>query len=225
MASDQSNKNDKFVLNTILEAPPSPDLPAKEVAALINEDSIVTLTSKVMILESMFDLVTRNCNFNDFMREVLIATMKIVKSEAGSILEMDQDNKVLFFRSVVGCSSDRVTRFIVPLGSGLVGHVAESRQLMVLNSITDNDVYLKSIEKAVGFKARNAIAIPILVRGNVFGVLELLNRFGEDEYTQTDIEFLNYACSAASKAIEARLMLAWALQPQTQHPELKKAAA
>ena len=49
---------------------------------------------------------------------------KVVKSEAGSLLEVDHEKNSLFFRAVVGASSDRVSNFVIPMGQGVVGHVA-----------------------------------------------------------------------------------------------------
>jgi GAF domain-containing protein len=68
---------------------------------------------------------------------------------------------------------------------------------------------LKSVGEAAGFEAKNLIAVPILIRGKVYGILELLNRIGNAEYTPKDIEMMNYLCQVASKVIEARLMMGW----------------
>ncbi len=214
-------KPDHQIISPVLEAPPTPDLPAKEMSALLEGESLPIVLSKLMISESMLHLVNRDYKFHDFMREVLVSIMKVIKSEAGSILEIDQENNVLFFRSVVGCSSDRVTRFVISMGQGLVGHVAESRQPLLVDEINENNIYLKSIEKAVGFQARNVIAVPILIRGKVFGVIELLNRVGEETYTSQDLELLTYASNASAKAIESRLILGWSLQNRS---KLKEAA-
>ena len=53
------------------------------------------------------------------------------------------------------------------------------------------------------------IALPIVIRGKVFGVLELLNRIGEETYSDTDIDLLTALCNMAARAIEIRLMIAW----------------
>jgi GAF domain-containing protein len=211
-----SNKDDKskFILaEPELESPPRPELPNPEsIGALFPEDSLPIVASKLLIMEILFQLVTRDCKFQEFMREALIAVMKAVKSEAGSILEVDHVNQTLFFRAVVGQSSDRLCRFIVPMGKGVVGHVAEARQPLVVNAVEENRVYLKSIQDAVGFEARNLVAVPLMVRGRIYGVLELLNRVGEENYTPADVELLTYLAGIVAKAIEIRMMLAWKAQ-------------
>ena len=54
------------------------------------------------------------------------------------------------------------------------------------------------------------IAVPILIRGRVYGVLELLNRIGENSFTEGDLEILVYICEMAAKFIEIRMMIQWA---------------
>ena len=73
-----------------------------------------------------------------------------------------------------------------------------------------------AIEKAVGFETRNMIAVPIVIRGKIFGVLELLNRVGDDNYSPGDIELLTYLCDIAARSIEIRLMLGWGRQNASQ---------
>ncbi len=197
----------------VLESPPSPEASCSSVAgSLIPEESLAGVSAKLASLEALINIVTRDYNFQDFMREVLLIVMKTVKSEAGSILELDYAKNCLFFRAVVGQSSDRVARFLIPVGQGVVGYVAESRQPLVVNNVEENRVYLKSVQNVVGFEARNLIAVPLIVRGKVFGVLELLNRVGEDNFTATDLDLLAHLSGSVSKVVEVRLMLGWASQ-------------
>jgi putative methionine-R-sulfoxide reductase with GAF domain len=179
---------------------------------IFSDEALATNMAKVDALETLLSLSVRDCSFNDFIREVLMVFLKVVKCEAGSVLEVDQANQSLFFRAVVGSSSDRVVNFVIPFGQGIVGHVMESRLALVVDNVPENKVHLKSVEKAIGFETRNLIALPIIIRGNVYGVLELLNRVGENNFTAADVDLLTYVCHMASKTIEIRLMISWTRQ-------------
>lgn len=218
------NQNDEggvppLNLDLVLEAPPATESPlaglggAGSVASgLFGDDTIALTAAKFSLVESFLRQLTRDQSFTDFVRELLLSMMKVVKSEAGSLLEVDHARGALFFRAVVGTSSDRVSSFVIPMGQGVVGHVAESRRPLVVSNVAENKLHLKAIQDAVGFETRNLVAVPVIVRGRVFGVLELLNRIGESDYTSADVELLTYACEMASKVIEARLMIAWGAQ-------------
>jgi len=176
---------------------------------LHSEENISLMIGKVAALESFLNLATKNCSFEEFVREVLVTIMNAVNSEAGSILELDQNNNSFFFRAVVGSSSDQLMAVSIPSGQGIVGHVAESKMPVVIDDVSDNRIHLGAISKVVEFEARNLAALPIVIRGRMFGVLELLNRMGEKTFTSSDVEFLTYLCDMASKTIEIRLMIAW----------------
>src|SRR6185312_12697288 len=129
-----------------------------------------------------------------------------------SLFELDPKANHLFFRAAAGTSSDKVANFTVPVGQGIVGFVAESRQPLVVSDAAENKIHLKKIDEAVGFQTRNLVAIPILVRGQLYGVLELLNRVGESTYSKQDVELLSYCAEMAARALEIRFMIAWALK-------------
>lgn len=185
-------------------------VPGDMTQSLFVDESLGVVMSKVQALESFLNLATRDGTFSEFIREILVVFVKAVPSEAGSILEINTEEMNLFFRAALGQSAENVQNFVIPVGTGLVGHAIESKQPVIVNQVPENQMHLKAIEKAVGFETRNMIVIPILIRGRVYGALELLNRMGETTYSDTDTELLTYLADAASKAIEMRLMIAWA---------------
>ncbi len=215
-----SDEEDTLDLPSLSEATSLLELSADSgIDPLFEGDSIdSSIIVKLAAVEALLNLATKNCKYDDYIREVLLIIIRVIKSEAGSILEVDERNQFVFFRAVVGSASERVTQFKIPMGQGIVGHVLESRCPLVVANIPENKIHLKSIEKAVGFEARNLVAIPILIRGRVYCVLELLNRVGEADFSPKDVEFLTYLCQMAAKAIELRLMIAWA------HPRAKPAS-
>ena len=118
----------------------------------------------------------------------------------------------MFFRAAVGHSSDRIVRFMIPKGQGIAGHVAESRQPLIVGNVESDKTHLQAISTVVGFDARNMLAAPIVVRGRAFAVIELLNRIGESGFSETDLEVVHYLCEMAARAIEIRMMIAWSAQ-------------
>ena len=184
------------------------------VSSLFSIETLESAGAKLNTAESLLSLVNRDCKFQEFMREICLIAVRAIPSEAGSLLEVDPKTESFFFRATVGTVSEKMDAFLIPKGQGIVGHVAESKQPLVVNQVEENRVHLKAIQNAVGFETRNMLAAPILIRGKVFAVVEILNRVGESNYSPTDVETITYFCNAASKVIEARLTLNWALKQQ-----------
>ncbi len=221
--SDDSEPIDTDTM-PILERPETVESPEAGVSTLFSDD-VPALASKVIAYEALFRLMTSDLKFQDFMREILLMLMKTVKSEAGSILEINHKDRTIFFRAAVGHSSDRVVRFVIPMGKGIVGHVAESRQPLVVSNAAENERHLTAIADAVGFQVRNLVALPIVVRGQVFAVVELLNRIGEGNYSDSDVELLSSLCDVIARAVEVRLMIAWGVNPESKDMREKKDVA
>jgi hypothetical protein len=77
--------------------PPPPEQPGSGMGnALLQDESIASLSSRLMAAENFLRLATRDFKFHDFAREILVTIMKVVKSEAGSLLEVDHRNNTLF---------------------------------------------------------------------------------------------------------------------------------
>lgn len=195
-------------LEPVLEEQDTVEMADAGVDHLFSE-GIPVMTAKLAAAECFLKLLTSDLKYQDFIREVLLNIIKVVKCEAGSILEIDHKNKNIFFRCAVGNTSDRIVRFVIPMGKGIVGYVAESRIPLVVSNIGENAHHLKAITDAVGFETRNLIALPVIIRGKVYGVIELINRVGESNFTETDIETLTSLCELVARAIEIRLMIAY----------------
>lgn len=194
-----------------LEAPPSG---SSEGADLFGEDRLTNLAAKLMAAQQLLNLPLRPISFREFIREVLLIFLKSVPSEAGSVLEVHEEKGSIFFRAATGHSSDKIEHFLIPIGKGIVGHVIESKKFVNVKNVSENKEHLHSIGKAVGFETRNMIAFPILIRGKVYGVIELLNRMGETDFTPQDIDLIESLSEMAATAIELRMTLNSFNQPR-----------
>ena len=138
---DQSRKEDEIEIT--LEPASSADPSGTIHTELFETESMAVVSSKLHIADAYLKLAAKDYKFNDFARELLMVAMKVIKSEAGSLFELDSTRKALFIRSAVGTSSDKISSFTVPVGAGIVGHVAESRQPLVVSDTKDNGIHLK----------------------------------------------------------------------------------
>lgn len=210
--SNSDDFPDDFVDTQLIEIPTGGEAtssPGSVESLLMNESVVGTSLVKVSAMEQFLASTVQDSKFADFAREILMILVQTVRCEAGSILELDSANQCLFFRAVSGQSSDKLADVKIPVGQGIVGYVAESRLPLIVDNTGKNSHHLKSIDKAVGFETRNLVAVPLIIRGKVFGVLELINRIGEASFTPADVELLTYLCEKASKFFEIRLMIAW----------------
>jgi GAF domain-containing protein len=175
-------------------------------------ESAAQTATRLDAVTSLALLAPRHCSYADFCREVLHLYRKAIPSEAGSFFELRHTDQALFVRTAFGQAADKIENVTVPLGVGVVGHAAESRNSMTLSGdIDQSKVFLNKLADAVGFEARNVLVVPVIVRGKVFGVTELLNRFGKELFDKADIETAELISRVFAATLEVRMMLAHAL--------------
>jgi GAF domain-containing protein len=96
---------------------------------------------------------------------------------------------------------------------GIVGEVGQTGLPKKVDEPAQESNHLKLVTEPHKFVTRNLIAIPIFIRGKLFGVVELLNCAGKASYSDSDFQKAIYLVQEFwVHAIEARLMHAF--QPQ-----------
>jgi len=91
------------------------------------------------------------------------------------------------------------------VGEGIAGWVAEHRESVAISRLTEDPRFAPTVYTQTGSQARSILAVPLLVRDQVTGVLTIINRtLGEfDARDRTLVETL--AASAAVAVENARL--------------------
>jgi putative nucleotidyltransferase with HDIG domain len=103
---------------------------------------------------------------------------------ASSIWELDREAGELFFRLVRGSAAPAIRNLRVPLGEGVVGDVAARGVAERIDDVTRDARWRGEVSDR--FSTHAMLAVPLVSRGEVIGVLQLLNPvdggFDEEEF-------------------------------------------
>ena len=159
----------------------------------MNVDLALELFSIAGSLNSTLDL--------DFLlQKIGAAAEQLTGSEASSIMLVTDDKKHLFFRIASGEKAKALKTMTLPIGQGIAGHVAQSLKPEVVNDTRKDPRFAGKFDKASGFVTRSLLCVPMVFRGELVGVVEVLNK-AEGEYTESHIGLLTSLASLASVAI------------------------
>ncbi len=160
--------------------------------------------------QSIFQLVLSECSFEDLVNASLRSMMDALHAEAGSIVEFDHDHRDFFFRSAIGGANppEKLKAFRVPESKGIVGHVAESRQPILLRDLEEDQLQLRAIGMGVGFEAKTCMAAPIVVGNQLYGVIEVFNRKDGKFFVEQDLRILEDGTRMIAKVLEVRFLMA-----------------
>jgi GAF domain-containing protein len=159
--------------------------------------------------DRLFDLVACEHTFDEVVEAGMRAIMLGVNAHAASVLELDHEREDFFFRaSAGGTSVEQLKAFRVPLTKGIVGHVAESGQSLLIRDLSEDAMQIRAISLSVGFEAKTCMAAPILVGGQPYGVMEVFNRQDGGHFDEKDLRTLEDGVRMFSKVLEVRFLLA-----------------
>jgi putative nucleotidyltransferase with HDIG domain len=125
-----------------------------------------------------------------------------LRAEASSILLKDKASGDLLFDVATGEAAERVRTIRVPRGQGIAGHVAETGESLLVPDTSQDTRFFKDADKSSGFVTRNIIAVPLVARGEIIGVVEVLNRMGGGTFTQKDLSLLQALAHQSAVAIQ-----------------------
>lgn len=148
-------------------------------------------------------------------RLLIQRTAKIFGAETGSLALIDKERDGVVFQLAYdgdGNELKGMKDFLMPLGEGIAGIVAQTGELRLVNDTRSHSEWSPLADRLTGFQTRNLMAVPLVTGGQILGVIEILNK-REGEFTETDLQLL--AVIAASTAI--------AIQNARQYVALKQA--
>jgi GAF domain-containing protein len=93
----------------------------------------------------------------------------------------------------------------VPAHQGIAGWVVDNGEAAVVDNPKDDARFYAVMDQAIQFETRNMVAVPLKVRDQTIGVVEVINK-NDGSITDTDRELAQALANQAAIAIDnARL--------------------
>lgn len=152
-------------------------------------------------------LINSPRHLDSLLREVMESVKSVFRTESCSILLVDKARNDLYFHLIAGEKEEEISKIRVPMGKGIAGTVAISRQPMIINDAQNDDRVYKVVDKSSGFVTRNILAAPLVAGDETVGVIEAINTIDRNNFNETDINlFLSFSDAAALAIQKTRLL-------------------
>jgi signal transduction histidine kinase len=161
-------------------------------------------------------------NLDTFLDELISAAAELTGCEVASILELDEDGGQLCFAALPWFHRELLKLVKVPLESSVAGWVFKNSRPVIANDITTEARHFKGADQAAKFATRSLMAVPIIFQGKTLGVLEVVNKTGEANYTEEDQLILETLASQAAMAIQNLRLVDEVKQSQEQITQLDR---
>ena len=124
----------------------------------------------------------------------------LLGAERWSLL-LEGDDGMLHFEICVGPGSDRLKSLTVLAGEGIAGTVFTSGQPRLVADVHTDPDFAPRFDEETRLTTRSALAVPLISRDRVLGVLELVNGQGAPLFTDDDLRAASAIADFAAIAI------------------------
>ncbi len=146
-------------------------------------------------------LVATELDVEKLLEIITSSAVEILNAEAGSLLLVtNENNKELEFRVVIGGSGQELIGSRLAPGQGVVGRVATTGKPIISNDALHDPQHAGDV--AAGFKTMSLLAVPLIAKERVIGVLEILNKKDGTIFVEEDVELVTTFAGQAAVAIE-----------------------
>lgn len=178
---------------------------ANQAAAAIASVQLYEETSRRLQELAFFNKTIQDITITLDLDEIFAILTRRVKDllgiEACSIALVDREARELVFRMATGGGAETVLGERVPWGKGIVGAAAQrGKPVNVPDVSQDERFYQEMDKKQTDFVTQSILAVPMISRGQVVGVVEALNKPGG--FDREDERLLSALAGLAASVVE-----------------------
>ncbi|MDR0600695.1 MAG: sigma 54-interacting transcriptional regulator [Treponema sp.] len=142
-----------------------------------------------------------NADLHGLLAQILGFATTLCESEASSLMLVNRETRELYFEVATGSKGSEAAKFTVKMGEGIAGWVASHNKSLIVNDVEHDQRHSKKIPDQIGYPSKTMLAVPMRLKDECVGVIELLNKKDGKFFTQDDLEWLEIFANQAALAI------------------------
>lgn len=152
------------------------------------------------VLSEISQEINSSLNLDQVLASAAQQIRRLIDYEIFAVLLPEESTGNLYVRFAIGHRAEVVENWRIPVGDGIIGAAAATGQAIRVGDVLKDRRYLPAVEAV-----RSEIAVPLIVRGHVIGVMDIESR-QVDYFTPAQQTVLTLVASRISTAVEnARL--------------------
>jgi signal transduction histidine kinase len=172
--------------------------------------SLETTRSRLERLGLLYEVgqsLASTLDLQKLLHDTMELAAEAMRAQASTLMLVDPyDSNYLIFEVAHGAKGEQLQRYRMPKSEGVAGWVATHGTPVIVNSPDHDNRFNRKVDLRTGFLTRNILCVPMKMKGEVIGVLQVLNKSDDDGFDNEDLELLLTIASQASVSVEnARL--------------------
>ncbi len=166
--------------------------------------NLSALTQELGFFEEVSKTLTSTLDLNGILSTIMKKAKKMIKAEAWSFLLIDHETGELVCEKTdgKGHNKKKIKKIRLKIGEGIAGWVARELIPVVVPDASADFRLAPKTNKRITLKIKSIMCVPIKSKGNILGVLEIINKTTNEPFTKDDLNLILRIVDHAAIAIE-----------------------
>ncbi|MHC1729542.1 MAG: diguanylate cyclase [Syntrophobacteraceae bacterium] len=165
------------------------------------EENTPRMKLEIAIFADLVRALTSTLDLSEILQIITQKVTELLAPQNWSLLLMEPDAEHLQFELVVGEGEEILTGRRLRVDAGIAGWVARSGKGIIVRDVSKDPRFCSRFDTLLCFETCSVICVPLINRGRVLGVLELVNRLEQGPFTSRDMHSLQTIAEYAAIAI------------------------
>lgn len=158
--------------------------------------------NQIHLLYQISQAITSTLDLKTVFHQTTELAASILQAQAATLFSIDTKQRELVFMVAKGTAAPALEEKRIPITQGVVGWVATHGQPLIVNNTQKSKLFNSTVDSQTGFSTRNIVCVPLRMHDRTVGVLEVLNKEGDDSFTTSDAEWLTTMGQQIAIALE-----------------------
>jgi GAF domain-containing protein len=159
----------------------------------------------VLELSDIVSATVGQTPYRSLLGGIVEAARRIFDARAASVLLLDEETSELVFEA--STDGDAILNVRFPAHQGIAGWVMMTGEPIAVADVTRDPRFAKDFAKSTGYVPKSILAVPLIVREDVIGVLEVLDKASAASFGLDDMELLGLFARPAAIGVEQARMV------------------
>ena len=164
-------------------------------------------TSRLERLLEICKNLSSNLELEPLLHSIIESAAELTYSESSSILVLDEESNSLKFLAAPWYMMESLKTINVPLDRSVAGWVFSNGQPMAIQHAEKDERIFRLVDKQLTDSTTSILAVPLVSKGEVIGVMECINKNNNAQYTEEDVTIVETLAAQAAVAIQNNWLL------------------
>lgn len=160
------------------------------------------LISQMQNFSEIHDSFSSTIDLDKLLVMVLKKAIRLINAEVGSIWLVEENGEGIQCSYAVGPTKDKVEGIKLKKGVGVIGKVCEEKRGLIIEDCRENADFSNLVDSKINFQTLSMICSPFVVKGECIGAIQIINKKGNQFFSEEDLKLIELFGSSAAMYIK-----------------------